>query len=197
MGCFRFLIAHLDRMFGLFLASERPAKRFVTHLSPCRNLGKNHSIMKEDQKDGNEPMSAMPTGALSNPNPPAKLDFPVYNEADLVSFGNYLLDRYGVKVKVPGGNIDADVTDAALQNWKDSRISAITPGMKLMGWDFNPSKNPHVDAVKYFAAKMYDYMQLAVRGKYNSVLFGQILERASTEILAAQMMAVKAITWKD
>lgn len=139
----------------------------------------------------------MPTGALSNPNPPAKLDFPVYNEADLVSFGNYLLDRYGVKVKVPGGNIDADVTDAALQNWRDSRISAITPGMKLMGWDFNPSKNPYVDAVKFFAAKMYDYMELAVKGKHYSSFFGQIHDQASMAILSAQMMVVKAITWRD
>lgn len=152
-------------------------------------------VMKELDQATNEYGHAMLAAA-----PPAefqKLDYQVYKEKDLISFGNFLLNRYGVKVQLGNGMADVGVTDAALESWKEQQVVAVTDGMKLVGYDFNPSKNPYVDAVKYFAAKMFDYMHLALTGRYKGYFLSNIVDAAAMAILSAQMMVVKAITWRD
>lgn len=71
----------------------------------------------------------------------------------------------------------------------------LTFGMKLVGIDFNPSFNPDVDRIKRLAAEMADILDHLRHKQPTTELHDQIYKHAITEILNAQMNAVKAITF--
>lgn len=64
----------------------------------------------------------------------------------LVSFGNYLLSRYGVQVKsTDGSNQDLyqrQVSDADLSNWRDKQIFTIGTSNEIEPGPHNPPKPP-------------------------------------------------------
>ena len=73
-------------------------------------------------------------------------------------------------------------------------------GEKLAGTTFNPSNDSDVDKVKQAAAKFMDAMNDA---RQNSTVaagaqmtYNSIWDAAIIASLEAQMLAVKAITWK-
>lgn len=77
-------------------------------------------------------------------------------------------------------------------------------GEKLAGINFNPSGNEHVDNVKGTAASFMDAIHSA---SWSNQLDGKTIDEthikmrlfreAELRALEAQMLAVKAITWKD
>lgn len=74
-------------------------------------------------------------------------------------------------------------------------------GERAVGLSFNPSNNPDVDACKREFAAVIDRMH-ELRNKHaaDETYFGAEVRRmasiAITEAQAAQMWAVKAITWR-
>lgn len=77
----------------------------------------------------------------------------------------------------------------------DSNPQELSYGEKLVGVKFNPSQNPEVDQVKALCAQVIDLI------RNRAVLTGGVQEtlinRATNDLLEAQMMAVKALTWTD
>lgn len=67
-------------------------------------------------------------------------------------------------------------------------------GQKAVGLTFNPGNNPHVDEVKRQYAQIIDYLysQKLIANAEGARLYSI----AITEAQAAQMWAVKAITWQ-
>ena len=78
----------------------------------------------------------------------------------------------------------------------DTNQTALTFGGKAVGYSFNPSGDPDVMAVKEAFAKAIDLCN-DLREKAGKGEKGRLLSIAITESQAAQMWAVKAITWKD
>ncbi len=76
----------------------------------------------------------------------------------------------------------------------------MTFGEKLAGISFNPSNDSDVDEVKNAAAKFMDSIHEAQEKMTAHVPIQSIPERlmeeAKIRALEAQMLAVKAITWK-
>lgn len=69
----------------------------------------------------------------------------------------------------------------------------MTYGEKLVGLNFNPSGDEDVNKVKKLLAEAIDI----VRNRDNiSEVHMTLKNRATNDLLEAQMMAVKAITWK-
>lgn len=69
-----------------------------------------------------------------------------------------------------------------------------TYGEQLVGLTFNPSGDDDVAEVKRLIAKAVDIVRN--RTTAGDSIHGKLVERASEDLLAGQMMAVKAITWK-
>lgn len=75
---------------------------------------------------------------------------------------------------------------------------ALTFGEKAVGLTFNPSGDERVAKIKGLYAQIID--ELVPGGDLDngaSGLGGRILGRAVNDAIVAQMLAVKAITWKD
>lgn len=69
-------------------------------------------------------------------------------------------------------------------------------GERLVGLRFNPSENPDVKTVKTSAAAFADTLHAMAEAhdEYDEFQL-ELLNDAAKMILAAQMVAVKAITW--
>lgn len=76
-----------------------------------------------------------------------------------------------------------------------------TFGQKAVGVSFNPSGDSAVDRIKQIMANAIDEMNnLRTGGTVEEPVSGEVKRLASvaiTELQAAQMWCVKAITWKD
>lgn len=73
---------------------------------------------------------------------------------------------------------------------------ALTYGEKAVGLTFNPGKDPEVDACKKLYSRIIDQMN-GLRTVSISSEQKRLASVAITEAQAAQMWAVKALTWKD
>lgn len=71
-----------------------------------------------------------------------------------------------------------------------------TYGRKAVGLSFNPSGNKDVEDVKVSYAYIIDRLH-ELRGSTESLEKKRLYSIAITEAQAAQMWAVKAITWED
>lgn len=75
----------------------------------------------------------------------------------------------------------------------------LTFGEKAVGLTFNPGGNPDVEKIKRGFADLIDMMD-ELRRTANAVgpnEQGRLASIAITEAQAAQMWAVKAVTWRD
>lgn len=85
----------------------------------------------------------------------------------------------------------------------EGSMPAMTYGQTMVGASFNPSQNPQVDEVKDLCAKMIDMCKEILDNEpryteFNDLSFrGQVCRDAITQLVIAQMMAVKAITFKQ
>lgn len=75
----------------------------------------------------------------------------------------------------------------------------LTYGERAVGLSFNPGNNPGVDAVKRAYADIIDSLNNSISGMDMPTSGEQIrlFKIAITEAQAAQMWAVKAITWQN
>lgn len=69
----------------------------------------------------------------------------------------------------------------------------ITAGMKIVGYDFNPSKNVTIDKLKLLFAEAIDEM-LLLKIDGNDEIQNMIIEEAIAKILDAQMWSVKGVS---
>jgi hypothetical protein len=69
-------------------------------------------------------------------------------------------------------------------------------GEKAVGLTFNPGGNPQVNVVKAAYAAIIDQLN-DLRTQAGQSEAGRLFSVAITEAQAAQMWAVKAITWQD
>lgn len=78
-------------------------------------------------------------------------------------------------------------------------MSGLTFGQKAVGVSFNPSGNPHVDGIKQAYAEIIDDLAdaRAMASRDGDVEKQRLASIAITETQAAQMWAVKMLTWKD
>lgn len=72
----------------------------------------------------------------------------------------------------------------------------LTFGEKAVGLTFNPGNNGDVEVVKKLYAEIIDGLDV-LRNKEVSPETKRLCSIAITEAQAAQMWAVKAVTWKD
>ncbi len=72
----------------------------------------------------------------------------------------------------------------------------LTYGEKAVGLSFNPSSSDSVHTAKKGCADLIDQMN-TLRNMTTSQEQKRLCSIAITELQAAQMWAVKAITWKD
>lgn len=72
----------------------------------------------------------------------------------------------------------------------------LTFGQKAVGLNFNPSNESSVDRCKIQFANCIDQMN-ELRSTTHSPEVNRLANIAITEAQAAQMWAVKALTWKD
>ena len=72
----------------------------------------------------------------------------------------------------------------------------LTYGEKAVGLKFNPSGDTAVDTIKKYYAQIIDDMNSLCSGEVSQES-KRLYSIAITEAQAAQMWAVKAITWKD
>jgi hypothetical protein len=75
-----------------------------------------------------------------------------------------------------------------------SELRQMTYGEKAVGLTFNPSGNPKVDEIKVAFAKIIDLCN-ELRNEAGHGERGRLLSVAITEAQAAQMWAVKGITY--
>ena len=73
----------------------------------------------------------------------------------------------------------------------------LTFGEKAVGLNFNPGGDEKVNKVKKLYAEIIDLLSDGNLDNGASGLADRIKGRAINEAMAAQMWAVKAITWKD
>jgi len=75
----------------------------------------------------------------------------------------------------------------------------LTFGEKAVGLTFNPSGDENVNRIKALYAQIIDFCHAARKGTMDEVSpdKARLFAVAITEAQAAQMWAVKAITWKD
>jgi len=71
-----------------------------------------------------------------------------------------------------------------------------TYGERLAGVSFNPSGDKDVDRVKRLCAELMDFCH-AARGKDDGHERAKFYTLALDQLLLAQMVIVKAITWKE
>ena len=72
----------------------------------------------------------------------------------------------------------------------------LTFGEKAVGLTFNPGGNEKVDDIKRLYAKVINLCN-EIREEAGQGEKGRLMSVAITEAQAAQMWAVKGITWKD
>lgn len=70
-------------------------------------------------------------------------------------------------------------------------------GEQLVGVSFNPSKNPDVDKAKALCAELADLVADNTREQPVSCSYNLIKGKALGEILSAQMLAVKLLTFQN
>jgi hypothetical protein len=73
----------------------------------------------------------------------------------------------------------------------------LTWGEELVGLTFNPSGNEQVDKIKRAAANFADVVHEASKDFHSASSATGFSIRAQEEILIAQMLAVKAVTFKS
>ena len=71
---------------------------------------------------------------------------------------------------------------------------ALTHGQKIVGITFNPSGSAQVNKAKQLSADLID---ICITTAPEGYIGKKMLDMAIHSILAAQMMAVKLITWKE
>jgi len=71
----------------------------------------------------------------------------------------------------------------------------LTYGQKLVGLTFNPSADPRVQEVKEKCAELIDLLCNDLFAKDNIAYI--LREDAIKNIILAQMLSVKSITWED
>lgn len=79
---------------------------------------------------------------------------------------------------------------------EESEQPKLTFGQKAVGANFNPSNDSAVDRIKAIYANAIDEIN-RLRNETESGEVKRMASLAITETQAAQMWAVKAITWKD
>ena len=72
----------------------------------------------------------------------------------------------------------------------------ITYGQRAVGLSFNPSNDPKVQEAKELCAKLIDLVVNSIVGD-QSAFKADLNRRAVQDVVAAQMMAVKVLTWKE
>lgn len=70
-----------------------------------------------------------------------------------------------------------------------------TGGERLMGVTFNPSGDPDVNTIKRHCAELADFL-LECSKKTSDAHKAVMFDHAITQLMDAQMWAVKAATWK-
>lgn len=82
----------------------------------------------------------------------------------------------------------------------EAHPTELTPGEKLVGKTFNPSRDDKVARAKALCAELVDMIYADKLSSYNhgtlTSLREQLADRALMDILAAQMMVVKTLTLK-
>jgi len=73
----------------------------------------------------------------------------------------------------------------------------LTYGQKLVGLTFNPSGDPEVIRVKQFFADLIDTTYNKMGAEDLSEAFINIYVDTITNLVTAQMWAVKMLTWKN
>lgn len=77
-----------------------------------------------------------------------------------------------------------------------SEPAQLTDGQKLVGIQFNPSKDERVDRAKKLAAELADIVLNHPLGDKPSYLTNTIKGDALRQVLHAQMAVVKLLTWQ-
>lgn len=83
------------------------------------------------------------------------------------------------------------------QNTSASAGHPLTFGEKAVGLSFNPSGDPKVAKIKALYAEVIDLLSDGNLDNGATGLAGRFLGRAINDAVAAQMWAVKAVTFKD
>lgn len=86
------------------------------------------------------------------------------------------------------------------EDWRPAERQ-LTYGEKYVGITFNPSNNQEVDRIKTISADFINEIELqkVARATMNGSVDEDVLElykQAKIKMLEAQMLAVKAATWK-
>lgn len=128
----------------------------------------------------------------------------VYTEKELIDFGNYLLSEYRGTLIAEGAilaNADVEgelrqVHGADIANWyRGPREQPLSYGEKMVGMEFNPSGANSVLQIKRHCAGLIDAMD-KLRSETEDPNVKFIATHAIGDVIAAQMMAVKAVTWR-
>lgn len=77
----------------------------------------------------------------------------------------------------------------------EDQTCELTAGEKLIGITFNPGENPEVNKIKRHYANVIDDL-LEVEKTLDNQIAKDFIEEAIKQAIIAQMMAVKAITFK-
>ena len=86
-------------------------------------------------------------------------------------------------------------TGTGNQSNSSMQLRAMTFGEKAVGVNFNPGGDQKVNFIKSVYAQIIDSMHELRTPEHNEK--NRLISIAITEAQAAQMWAVKAITWKD
>lgn len=89
--------------------------------------------------------------------------------------------------------------ELAEKGWETNSIEkepTLTFGQKAVGITFNPGGNPQVDRVKQHYANIIDGLE-ELRKESTSDIQKEFIKQAYDAAIVGQMLAVKAITWKD
>lgn len=93
-------------------------------------------------------------------------------------------------------DLQQEQSNRMLEMLKDSKKEELTFGKKAVGYTFNPSGDGMVEQCKGGFADLIDQMN-NLREKSTSSEQKRLCSVAITEAQAAQMWAVKALTWRD
>jgi hypothetical protein len=79
----------------------------------------------------------------------------------------------------------------------DRNSRPMTYGEKMVGFTFNPSGDKKVEKIKRLFAEVLDLLQEKNTCQLTSMNEAKLKDSAVSEIISAQMWAVKYITYKD
>lgn len=78
-----------------------------------------------------------------------------------------------------------------------AETTTLTFGQQLVGISFNPSRNPDVDRAKALCAELADLVNDNQKVSPASYGYNLIKGKALGEILSAQMLTVKLLTYQN